>query len=224
MSHWPGLLKLAADRSDDNLEDCRNLPTERATRHRYSSQDNEWVTDTVEVRLPGIKIGEGGCREVHLMYTKTKVGTWAKMVVKVDLDYTAYTAAENLERAKDGSKMQAIVANVGRRFNRQDPPVKIDVVESFAIEVPVSEHRMEVYVGSFEAFIPGDFVKHNDPNGYLVGMEQGFTNRGHRMRQTPQAFSHFSWHDSEGEMFVADVQGVQGGRDAAFLLCIRTVY
>ena len=26
------------------------------------------------------------------MYTKTKVGTWAKMVVKVDLDYTAYTA------------------------------------------------------------------------------------------------------------------------------------
>ena len=58
VSHWPGLLKLAADRSDDNLEDCRNLPTERATRHRYSSQDNEWVTDTVEVRLQASKLGK----------------------------------------------------------------------------------------------------------------------------------------------------------------------
>jgi hypothetical protein len=45
-----------------------------------------------------------------------------------------------------------------------------------------------------EAFIEGSFFKHNDPAANILGMLEGFSDKHNYIRMTPQAFSHFSYH------------------------------
>eukprot|EP01051_Picozoa_sp_SAG22_P015603 SAG22_NODE_2064_length_3060_cov_3.006754_1_plen_457_part_00 len=209
-SRWPGLFLLAVEKAESSLDAVAMQATvELATRHTYSLAEDRWVEEQVEVKLPaGRFINEGGCRDVYELYRKTKAGTWAKMVIKYEKDAQSRTLAENLVYVRQGVVMQELVRRLARQFNGRDPPVKIDVLEAAILSIPAGPDRAEGLVGAIEAYIEGEFVKYNDPGGYLVGLQQGFSTKGNRVRQTPLAFSHFSWHESGGQQLVADVQGV----------------
>eukprot|EP00658_Telonema_sp_P-2_P081836 TRINITY_DN8495_c0_g1_i1.p1 TRINITY_DN8495_c0_g1~~TRINITY_DN8495_c0_g1_i1.p1 ORF type:complete len:425 (+),score=111.44 TRINITY_DN8495_c0_g1_i1:205-1479(+) len=60
-----------------------------------------------------------------------------------------------------------------------------------------------------ERFIEGDYVKYNSNRGF-VRSEEDNQSPTHELlvRQTPQAFSHFSWQESGGELIIVDIQGV----------------
>ena len=49
-----------------------------------------------------------------------------------------------------------------------------------------------------ERYIPGDYVKHNNNFGHVSDTE----------RNTPQAFSHFSFEASERQLLIVDIQGI----------------
>lgn len=50
--------------------------------------------------------------------------------------------------------------------------------------------------------------KHNDPAANILGMLEGFSDKHNYIRMTPQAFSHFTYHQTAGQRLVMDVQGV----------------
>lgn len=88
------------------------------------------------------------------------------------------------------------------KFNKMDPPKKIDFIRAYAIEFI---DRPEKPMFAVERFIAGSdsygngFLKHNTNSGF-VDMDEH--------RKTPQVFSAHSFYASEGRRLVADVQGV----------------
>ena len=81
------------------------------------------------------------------------------------------------------------------RFNRYDPPKRIDFIACSILELI---ERPNQPICTVEQFIAGPYRKHNNNWGYVSEDE----------RNTPQAFSHFTYHASNGTMLICDIQGV----------------
>ena len=84
----------------------------------------------------------------------------------------------------------------GEEFNRHNPPKKIDIIMMCVYEFHEREDKPLFHV---EHFIDGDYIKYNSNSGFVDGKF---------CRQTPQAFSHFTFERSGHELIVVDVQGV----------------
>lgn len=82
-----------------------------------------------------------------------------------------------------------------KRFNRYDPPKRIDFIACSILELIERPNRP---ICTVEQFIAGPYRKHNNNWGYVSEDE----------RNTPQAFSHFTYHASNGTMLICDIQGV----------------
>jgi len=79
------------------------------------------------------------------------------------------------------------------QFNALHPPKKIEMIDAYWV---VLEDGRPFWA---EAFIPGEFKKHNNNARW-----QEVNNA----RNTPQSFSHFTAEVTECELMVVDVQGV----------------
>ena len=90
-------------------------------------------------------------------------------------------------------EMQMIAKFWGEQFNLSNPPKKVDVLRASLIEFP---DRPGSPIYACEAFMEGDYVKYNSNSGYVS--EIG--------RVTPQAFSHFTFVASKGQLMVIDIQ------------------
>ena len=84
----------------------------------------------------------------------------------------------------------------GEEFNRHNPPKKVDIFMMCVYEFHERDDRPLFHV---EHFIDGDYIKYNSNSGFVDGKF---------CRQTPQAFSHFTFERSGHELIVVDVQGV----------------
>ena len=69
------------------------------------------------------------------------------------------------------------------------------MIKAWVIELP---NRPECPIFGCERYIPGEYRKHNNNNGYVSEYE----------RNTPQTFSHFTYEASGGTILIADIQGV----------------
>jgi elongation factor 2 kinase len=84
----------------------------------------------------------------------------------------------------------------GEEFNRHNPPKKVDIFMMTVYEFHEREDKPLFHV---EHFIDGDYIKYNSNSGFVDGKI---------CRQTPQAFSHFTFERSGHELIVVDIQGV----------------
>ncbi len=84
----------------------------------------------------------------------------------------------------------------GDEYNRHNPPKKICVFMMSVIEMVDRPGRPLFHL---EHFIDGDYIKYNSNSGFV---ENSYC------RQTPHAFSHFTFERSGHELIVVDVQGV----------------
>eukprot|EP01107_Rhizomastix_libera_P014766 TRINITY_DN494_c0_g1_i7.p1 TRINITY_DN494_c0_g1~~TRINITY_DN494_c0_g1_i7.p1 ORF type:complete len:830 (-),score=185.15 TRINITY_DN494_c0_g1_i7:63-2552(-) len=110
-------------------------------------------------------------------------------------------------------KMQMLARRWSEKYNAKNPPKKVEFLETFVIELvdlpiprtspslqpqgsqaPASE---EVLYG-VERFVEGKFIKYNNNSGF-VNIDQ---------RNTPQAFSHFTYEESQKSIIIVDIQGV----------------
>jgi hypothetical protein len=57
-----------------------------------------------------------------------------------------------------------------------------------------------------EHLIEGDYIKYNNNCGFVEGADA----EDERVRDTPQAFSHFTFEYTKGQKIVVDIQGVSG--------------
>jgi elongation factor 2 kinase len=98
-------------------------------------------------------------------------------------------------------KLQMDAKLWAEEFNRHNPPKKVDFFMMAVLEFVDRPDRPLYYV---ENFIEGHYVKYNSNSGFVLAENEAQAIR----RQTPQAFSHFTFERSGHEIMVVDIQGV----------------
>lgn len=98
-------------------------------------------------------------------------------------------------------EMQAVCAHYAELYNEHEPPLKVYYARSWLLKL---RDRGDL-VCSVEEYLPGAYVKYSNNNGY-VGKETSSTEE--RERNTPQAFSHFTFVASDYRLMIVDIQGV----------------
>eukprot|EP00479_Gromia_sphaerica_P007603 TRINITY_DN258_c0_g1_i1.p1 TRINITY_DN258_c0_g1~~TRINITY_DN258_c0_g1_i1.p1 ORF type:complete len:255 (+),score=46.81 TRINITY_DN258_c0_g1_i1:923-1687(+) len=91
--------------------------------------------------------------------------------------------------------MQALGQAMADKYNVYNPPKRVGFISSWVCQLV--DRPMEIYCG-VEQFIEGSYRKHNNNFGYVDDDE----------RNTPQAFSHFTYEVSKRQMLMCDIQGV----------------
>jgi elongation factor 2 kinase len=173
-----------------------DLEEEECTRYRYSSIRKKWVTDTVRIKMESESFARGAMR---LCYRLKKLSNFHRgsdwshalnYVAKryIDPETTRETYFEDVRLQMD-AKLWA------EEYNRHNPPKKVDI---FQITILEFKERADSPLFHLEHFIEGEYMKYNSNSGFVSEV----------CRQTPHAFSHFTFERSGHQLIVVDVQGV----------------
>jgi len=197
--NWLKAVNLIKDRADPWEEfHLDELKVEKAVRHHYSALNKTWSTEEVVVKMGNTSFAAGAMRECFRMKKLSNFSQnqdWARdsnnYVAKSYMD-----ASVSKEIYFEDVKLQMDAKLWGEEFNRHNPPKKIDI---FMMSVLEMIERPDKPLFHIEHYIAGEYVKYNSNSGYVDN---------HLVRQTPHAFSHFTFERSGHEMIVVDVQGV----------------
>jgi len=174
------------------------LPVETAVRHLYDPLTKTWSHKEVFVRIDEKPFDQGAMRECYRMKKMDKSRPNADW--KGDSkNYVAkrYKDEDGLDRQTyfDDIQMQMDAKLWGEEYNRHNPPKKVDIFMETVYEFPQRPGSPLFHV---EHFIEGNYVKYNSNSGFVDN---------NQCRQTPQAFSHFTFECSGHELIVVDIQG-----------------
>lgn len=87
---------------------------------------------------------------------------------------------------------QTVAAKWAEIYNSHSPPKMIEFLHCWMIKTADSR------VYACEPMLDGKYEKHSNNAGHVNA----------NVRNTPHAFSHFTWHYSKGKLMVVDIQGV----------------
>eukprot|EP00475_Leptophrys_vorax_P019959 TRINITY_DN2732_c0_g1_i1.p1 TRINITY_DN2732_c0_g1~~TRINITY_DN2732_c0_g1_i1.p1 ORF type:complete len:619 (-),score=152.24 TRINITY_DN2732_c0_g1_i1:224-2080(-) len=168
-----------------------------------TSKGCSWIVDEAVVKITPEPFAHGAMRNCFRM-KKLPQDPHAPSVHVLDWKHAPNYVAKNYRNDDQTPKsqyfldvrVQAEAAYWAKRYNMRNPPKKVDMIYVFVIEMI---DRPDCPLFCVERFIEGDYIKHNSNSGFL---EDKFR------RLTPQCFSHFTYHESDGELIVVDVQGV----------------
>lgn len=197
--NWLKAVNLIKDRADPweqfHLDE---LKVEKAIRHHYSALNKTWSTEEVVVKMGNTSFAAGAMRECFRMKKLSNFSQnqdWAR-------DSNNYVAKSYMDTSVskeiyfEDVKLQMDAKLWGEEFNRHNPPKKIDIFMMSVLEMTERPGKPLFHI---EHYIDGEYVKYNSNSGYVDN---------HLVRQTPHAFSHFTFERSGHEMIVVDVQGV----------------
>lgn len=195
--HWQQAALKACAMSDPweqfHLEECA---LERAIRYRYNTATKRWVTDNVLVKMEDEPFAHGAMRECLRLKKRSNFShshNW-----NTACNYVAKRYMDVVEREVyfEDVQLQMDAKLWGEEYNRHNPPKKVDIMQVAIIEF-VDREGAPLY--HLEHFIEGCYLKYNSNSGYVADQKS---------RQTPQAFSHFTFERSGHELVVVDIQGV----------------
>ncbi|CAE7467187.1 Eef2k [Symbiodinium sp. CCMP2456] len=166
----------------------KQLPLEHAQRRRWDPVRKAWVTSDVLVRFEKEPFAKGSMRVCHRMRREPDRSNW---VAK------RYISDPDLSVLESDVIMQMIAKSYGDRFNSCSPPKKVDFVEASVLAVLERPGQRRDF--AVEAFLDGSFTKHSSNSGFVADEV---------VRNTPHAFSHYTFEASAGEQIVVDIQGV----------------
>eukprot|EP00434_Breviolum_minutum_P017525 symbB.v1.2.015467.t1/scaffold1158.1/size134810/4 len=165
-------------------------PLERGLRRRWDIQRRSWSCQEVLVRLETEPFAKGAMRLCHRL--KALGRNWvAKRYI--DRDPDVYSAIES------DVMMQMIAKSYAERFNACSPPKKVDFLEASVLQLPDRDGSTLCRDFAVEAYLDGSFTKHSSNSGFVADDV---------VRNTPHAFSHFTFEASSAEQIVVDIQGV----------------
>lgn len=123
---------------------------------------------------------------------KARAGDRARhYVVKIAID-----PFDDPKSYLDDVATQIYARQYAEKYNSYNPPKKVDFVKAFVVQLLDHPKRP---VCAVERYIDGTYKKHNN--------NWGFINAQHE-RNTPHAFSHFSYEASRRRVLICDIQGV----------------
>lgn len=165
------------------------------------------TSDVQEVRIAPKPFGKGAMRYAYAMWNDTMK---SKLVAKV---YMCTSPKYCSKDVYEGDMMsQAFAKYMANEFNKK---VKnpLQFVQAQLLSVVSASSRQEGSVMCVEPYMPGKYVKQTNNSNY-VGKDS----------ELAQAFSHFTWHYSGGDMMVTDIQGVRGTLTDPQIHCAKNVF
>lgn len=183
--------------------DFSHLPVEDALKSTYSYELGRWYEEKVQVKLAPTPFAKGGLRLVyHLLdmsITDSDSGAVGASVAGLVTQPCTYVAKVAILPTSDDVyrrdvEMQALCSHFASDFNSFNPPRRVEFVEAWLLRL---NDRGGLLCG-VERHIVGEYNKHNNNAGFVSDDE----------RNTPQAFSHFTFERSNYTLLVVDVQGV----------------
>lgn len=177
--------------------EIEKYPGENVVRHRYDPVKRAWKKDICLVKMEDDSFANGSMRECfrlkklsnfsHDKCWKTSSNYVAKSYLSDDIINENYF---------DDVKVQMDAKLWAEIYNRFNPPKKIDMFQMCILEF---KERPGSPLFHLEHYMQGQYIKYNS--------NAGFVDDAH-LRNTPHAFSHFTFECSSHEQIVVDIQGV----------------
>lgn len=173
----------------------------------------QWTSSRIKVKIDPQPFARGGLRLVfHLQDLSTTVTDTATIG---GVKYDSYVAKVSMNPNENPAtyfrdvEMQAVAAKFATQYNSYNPPRRVEFVEAWILQlIPPSgqgsggdmpeDLTLHGAICGVEPYIAGEYHKHNNNFGYVSELE----------RNTPQAFSHFTYEASDEQILVVDIQGV----------------
>lgn len=165
------------------------LPSEKAIKYVFNHESMQWTTSKCTVRIDETPFSKGSLRMVY--YLKVSDESVCK-VAKLSMDPKDQV---NRKLYFNDVLVQTYAQQYAEWFNSYNPPKTVAFVKAALIEL---QERPGTPLCAIEHYIEGPYRKHNNNFGYVSEEE----------RNTPQAFSHFSYIASGGKLLICDIQGV----------------
>ena len=162
------------------------------------NNDGNWIEckdEQVRFRMNTRCFDAGGMRSAHLGEIQTDSKQTERVVFKIDFDGDENHAADVVA----GDMMSlATASKYATMFNRlQLRNATVEFIPAQAIR----KSTTTLYC-PFEPVLDNkQYVKFNGNNGYME--------KGKCVAKTPQEFSHYTYHASNGKLIVVDIQGVR---------------
>lgn len=154
----------------------------------------DWVRQTVMLRLDGKAFATGSIREaLHALSYTEGSGNPQHIVCKRLRENFRQGVADRHVTLWNDVQAQTVSSKWAEIYNSHDPPKMVRFLPCWMIKIQATNQLF-----ACEPFMAGDYQKHNNNNGFVHPV----------LRNTPQAFSHFTWHYSKGKLMVVDIQGV----------------
>ena len=200
---WGAAFKKAREEShEDSWKDMEWGAVENATQKTFDAATGEWSDVAVEVLMGASPVDHGAIRECFRCKLRPKDGpqrteSWAHGSKNHFAKRFLPERGIPEEAAYDDVMLQMTAKFYGDEFNKWLPPKRIDFLFCFVLQM---HERPGAPIYFVERFLEkGTFEKHNSNSGYVNDEHQ---------RNTPQAFSHFSFEASGGRLMVVDIQGI----------------
>ncbi|KAL1496419.1 hypothetical protein AB1Y20_016374 [Prymnesium parvum] len=197
-SRWASALSaLSAGRLADPWAPLalHRLPTEVAVRRTWDEATASWAAEVLLVKCAKAAFATGAMRWCHrLLLRRGKRGkewegtacNWVAKHYGNDPESSAQLEAD--------VKMQLAAKRYSAQYNARGVPKPVDFVACALLHLPQRQLTLAA-----EPFLEGGFTKHSSNSGFVTDEE---------VRNTPHAFSHFTFEQSGGKEIVVDVQGV----------------
>ena len=163
--------------------------SERATKHQYDPRKKQWARTCINVVVSKKKFAEGVMREAYHMQDLSVLGDDRLYVLKMSKE-----SNENPQTYFDDVQMQMEAKMYAEYYNAQNPPKMVDFLDAYVLTLI---DRPGKPICAVEKFINGEYKKYNN-NWDWSDLQ----------RNTPQAFSHFSYERSQHTILICDIQGV----------------
>jgi elongation factor 2 kinase len=165
-----------------------------------------WRKETTSVTISEEKFSEGAFREAWKAYMYlTPEGKDSDVKTEFVVKFAIDTSTPRSVYMNDVFS-EKVARNYADKWNAQNPPYPVHFVNSFVLELVDRPRRP--FCGA-EAFIEGEFKKHNNNLG-AVCSQLNATPQDMVEADLAQAFSHFSYERSDRSKMVCDIQGCPG--------------
>jgi len=185
--------------------DFGTVTPERAIKFEYDLTSKTWQETEVTVKIDPVPFSRGALRLVYHLQDMNleEQNKKKKSEGKEKAPVVSYVAKISMDPRDNKNReiyfrdveMQTVAKYYASKFNEYHPPKKVDFVAAWLLKL---ESREGTPMCGVERYIDGTYRKHNNNFGYVSEEE----------RNTPQAFSHFTYECSSHKLLVCDIQGV----------------
>ncbi|KAJ3441248.1 alpha-protein kinase vwka [Anaeramoeba flamelloides] len=152
----------------------------------------DYLKEKTKVIISKSIVGKGTFRECYKLIDLAS----GDLLVSKQYIYSEETKRQNGINCKKESLIQFISKKLAQRFNSENPYKAVDFLESFVYYFPDRKKHCWTIV---EPYLKGEYVKYSNNGGYKIGNNQYLTT---------QAFSHYTYEFTKGQLIVVDLQGV----------------
>eukprot|EP01089_Gocevia_fonbrunei_P007153 TRINITY_DN18206_c0_g1_i1.p1 TRINITY_DN18206_c0_g1~~TRINITY_DN18206_c0_g1_i1.p1 ORF type:complete len:508 (+),score=55.93 TRINITY_DN18206_c0_g1_i1:150-1526(+) len=176
--------------------DFSKISAENAMKYTFNPKTREWHSKRILVKMEENPFAQGGLRKAYHLLDLDLV-----KVNNQDQPAITFVAKMSINPFEDPEiyfqdvEMQMLSREYADSFNSYGPPKQVNFIKAWLIELL---DRAGEPICGVERYIEGPYRKHNNNYGYVSDDE----------RNTPQAFSHFTYEASKKTLLICDIQGV----------------